>query len=106
MYYSGWPEPFQSRFAATAARHGAVPLVQMDPTDISLAAIAAGRYDPYLRSYATAVKAFGGRVIMSFGHEMNGHWFSWGLPAHVPGGVRGRLAAYRHRVPGSRAPAT
>ena len=30
-YYSGWFEPFQAGFATTAARHGAVPLVQMDP---------------------------------------------------------------------------
>ena len=36
MYYSGWLEPFQASFATTAARHGAVPLVQIDPTDVSL----------------------------------------------------------------------
>ena len=49
MYYSGWSEPFQADFAATAARHGSVPLVQIDPTGVSLTAIAAGRYDAYLR---------------------------------------------------------
>ena len=27
MYYSGWFEGFQTRFAAAAARQGAVPLV-------------------------------------------------------------------------------
>ena len=48
MYYSGWLERFQSGFAAEAARHGAVPLVQIEPTGVSLAAIAAGRYDAYL----------------------------------------------------------
>src|SRR2546423_6230806 len=64
VYYSGWMEQFQVRFAEMAARHHAAPLVQIDPTGISLTAIAAGRYDPYLRSYADAVRAFGGRVII------------------------------------------
>ena len=32
VYYSGWMEPFQVRFAEMAARHHAVPLVQIDPT--------------------------------------------------------------------------
>ena len=31
VYYSGWMESFQTSFAATVAKHGAVPLVQMDP---------------------------------------------------------------------------
>ena len=46
MYYSGWFEPFRSAFATTAAEHGAVPLVQMEPTGISIAAIAAGNTTP------------------------------------------------------------
>jgi mannan endo-1,4-beta-mannosidase len=95
LYYSGWLEPFQTRFAVTAARHHAIPLVQIDPTDIRLAAIAAGRYDAYLRSYASAVKAFGSQVILSFGHEMNGVWYSWGY-RHVPPAVF--VAAWRHIV--------
>jgi hypothetical protein len=45
VYYSGWPEPFQVGFAATVANDDAVPLVQMDPTGASVAAIAGGRYD-------------------------------------------------------------
>ena len=42
MYYSGWFVPFPTGFATTAANDGAVPLVQMDPEDISVARIAAG----------------------------------------------------------------
>jgi mannan endo-1,4-beta-mannosidase len=95
LYYSGWREPFQVSFAATAARHHAIPLVQIDPTDVSLAAIAAGRYDAYLRSYASAVKAFGHRVILSFGHEMNGVWYSWGYGHTSPAAF---VAAWRHIV--------
>jgi mannan endo-1,4-beta-mannosidase len=95
VYYSGWLERFQARFAAVAAKHDAVPLVQINPTGISLAAIASGHYDDYLRSYASEVKAFGGRVILSFGHEMNGHWYSWGYRHTSPAVF---VAAWRHIV--------
>ncbi len=95
MYYSGWMERFQAGFARDAARHQAVPLVQIEPTGVSLAAIAAGHYDTYLRSYAAAVKAFGGRVILSFGHEMNGYWYTWGNRHTSPATF---VAAWRHVV--------
>jgi len=95
LYYSGWNEPFQAAFAAAATRHHAVPLVQIDPTRISLAAIADGRYDAYLRSYAAQVRAFRDRVILSFGHEMNGDWYTWGWKHTSP---RVFVAAWRHVV--------
>ena len=95
VYYSGWPEPFQARFAAAAAQHGAVPLVQMDPTGVSLTAIAAGKYDAYLRSFAAAVKAHRGPVILSFGHEMNGPWYAWGYRHTSPAVF---VATWRHIV--------
>jgi Glycosyl hydrolase family 26 len=95
LYYSGWQQPFQVSFAAAAARHKAIPLVQIDPTGISLGAITSGQYDAYLRSYASEVKAFGGKVILSFGHEMNGHWYSWG---HRHTSPEVFVAAWRHIV--------
>ncbi len=95
VYYSGWPEPFRAGFAAAAAKDGAVPLVQMNPTDISIAAIASGQYDTYLRTYAAAVRAYRQPVILSFGHEMNGYWYSWGN-SHTPPAVF--VAAWRHIV--------
>jgi Glycosyl hydrolase family 26 len=95
MYYSGWLERFQSGFAQEAARRNAVPLVQMEPTHVSLAAIAAGHYDAYLRSYAASIKAFGGQVILSFGHEMNGYWYPWGYQHTSP---KVFVAAWRHIV--------
>jgi mannan endo-1,4-beta-mannosidase len=94
-YYSPWLEPFQLNFVASAASHGAVVLVQIDATNISLASIAAGQYDEYLRSYAAAVKAFGGQVILSFGHEMNGYWYSWGNQRTSPAVF---VAVWRHIV--------
>ena len=99
MYYSGWFVPFPAGFAATAANHGAVPLVQMDPdktsADISIAGIASGRYDGYLSSYAEAVRVYRHPVILSFGHEMNGSWSPWGYKHTSPAVF---VAAWRHIV--------
>jgi mannan endo-1,4-beta-mannosidase len=95
MYYSGWFVPFPTAFATTVASNGAVPLVQMNPTKISVAGIAAGRYDGYLSAYAEAVRAYHHPVIMSFGHEMNGSWYSWGYGQTSP---KTFVAAWRHIV--------
>jgi hypothetical protein len=95
VYYSGWMEPFQASFATTVARDGAVPLVQMNPTKTSVAAIAAGRYDNYLNAYAKAVRTYHRSVVLSFGHEMNGHWYTWGYTHTSP---KVFVAAWRHIV--------
>ena len=36
-YYGDWLHPFQASFAQQAVQHGAMPLVEMDPTNVSLA---------------------------------------------------------------------
>jgi mannan endo-1,4-beta-mannosidase len=95
MYYSGWFVPFPVKFATTVAAGGAVPLVQMDPDNISVARIASGRYDGYLSAYAEAVRAYRHPVILSFGHEMNGGWYSWGYRRTPPAVF---VAAWRHVV--------
>jgi len=95
VYYSGWFEPFKAGFAAAVAGHGAVPLVQIDPTGIRLAAIASGRYDGYLSAYAAAVRGYRRPVILSFGHEMNANWYSWGYQHTSPAVF---VAAWRHIV--------
>jgi mannan endo-1,4-beta-mannosidase len=94
-YYSGWRESFPGGFAATVAKNHAVLLVQIEPSHVSLAAIASGRYDRYLTSYAEAVRAYGHQVILSFGHEMNGSWYSWGYRHASPAAF---VAAWQHVV--------
>jgi len=94
-YYSGWAEPFASSFARKVHRHGIVPYVQIDPTYASVSAIAAGAYDVYLRGYADSVRDFGHAVVIGFGHEMNGNWYSWGYGHVTPSTF---VAAWRHIV--------
>jgi mannan endo-1,4-beta-mannosidase len=94
-YYSSWLEPFQTSFAMAAAEHGAVPLVQINPYNVSLSAIASGKFDGYLSTFAEEVRAYGHLVIMSFGHEMNGNWYPWGYTHTSPAVF---VAAWRHIV--------
>lgn len=94
-YYSGWNEPFARAFAEQAEQHGAFTIVQMDPAGISLAQIASGRYDSYLTRFADAVAAFKHPVVISFGREMNGYWYSWGYHHTSPAVF---VAAWRHVV--------
>jgi glycosyl hydrolase family 26 len=95
MYYSGWFVPFPRAFANTAATNGAVPLVQMDPDGVNVGAIASGQYDGYLSEYAEAVRAYHHPVVLSFGHEMNGDWYTWGYKKTSPTVF---VAAWRHIV--------
>lgn len=95
VYYSAWNEPFSTSFAQAAWDHDAYVLVQLQPNGVTLASITAGGSDTYLRSFADAVVAFGHPVILSFGHEMNGTWYSWGY-GHTSPAIF--VAAWRHVV--------
>lgn len=94
-YYSPWGDKFEASFATLAAQHGAITIVQIDPKNVSLARLASGQFDSYIRSYATAVKAFGRQLVLSFGHEMNGTWYSWGF-MHTSASIF--VTAWRHIV--------
>jgi mannan endo-1,4-beta-mannosidase len=94
-YFSGWGQPFETGFASTARAHGMTVLVQIDPTGASVAGIAAGKYDAWLRSYADSVRDFGHAVVLGFGHEMNAAWYGWGYHHVSPATF---IAAWRHVV--------
>lgn len=95
LYYSGWRQSFESSFATTAWSHGAVVDVDMDPTGVSVKSIANGQWDTYLKGFASAVRGFRHPVVISFGHEMNGQWYSWGWKHTSP---RVFVNAWRHIV--------
>lgn len=95
LYYNGWGEGFQTRFARAALQHGATVIIDLDPTTTSLSSIVAGRDDSYLVSYAQSVVQFGHPVVISFGHEMNGYWYPWGYRNSSP---KLWVQAWRHVV--------
>jgi mannan endo-1,4-beta-mannosidase len=98
------PSPMAANLDAFARGTGANPGIvayyerfgssfRDSPVGASLTAIASGGYDGYLRSYALSVRTFRARIIISFGHEMNGPWWPWGKGHESPASF---IAAWRH----------
>jgi beta-mannanase len=57
--------------------------------------ITSGQYDTYIRSVATAAKAWNGPILIRYGHEMNGNWYPWA--ASVNGNTPAAfVAAWQH----------
>ncbi|HEY5520798.1 MAG TPA: hypothetical protein VIK08_09075, partial [Candidatus Limnocylindrales bacterium] len=85
--WGGANRAFPTSFMSALRTRGIVPMVNWQPIDPShptdcgnwsLDNIINGDHDAYIRQWAAAAKAYGGRVIVRFAHEMNGYWFIWG----------------------------
>lgn len=95
LYYSGWGENFQASFATAAWKHGAYTFAELEPDVITLASVAVGDSDQYLKRLAGQVRDFRHPVMLSFAHEMNGDWYPWGAGHATPAQF---IAAWRHVV--------
>lgn len=107
MWYQAWGGPGNA-FDPTALSHvadrGAVPMVTWEPWDwqagmsqpaYSLRNINKGRYDTFIRTWATAAKAWGRPMMLRFAHEMNATPYPWA--AFTNGNTPARyIAAWRH----------
>jgi hypothetical protein len=86
-----WSSPFSSaggcggncNFATgtfqLAADHGAIPFFSWANSGIADRDVAAGAWDAYIRSWATAAKTWGKPFFLRYSWEMNGNWFPWGV---------------------------
>lgn len=78
VIYKRFGAPFPTTWVSAMIANGRMPLIQINPYGVSLAAIASGRYDSYLTAYGAALKKLNHAVGVSFGHEANGYWYPWG----------------------------
>lgn len=99
-----WATPLPTATLRAIASAGATPEITWEPWDPRLGAsqpayaparIAAGAYDGYLTGWAQAAAAYGGPLMLRFGHEMNGTWYPWS-PGAGGGSPADYVAAYRH----------
>jgi hypothetical protein len=91
--YVAWGSPFDANAATNAKNYGALYYMAWEPFSESVGSIANGVSDSYITTFAKAVRAFGGPVALSFGHEMNGNWYPWGTTATTPAQF---VAAWQH----------
>jgi mannan endo-1,4-beta-mannosidase len=84
--------------------HGSIPVLswssQSIPSsksepDFQLSDVISGRYDSYIREFATKAKAWNHPFMLRFDWEMNGRWFPWqeGVNGNQPGEF---VTAWRH----------
>jgi hypothetical protein len=98
----GYGKSPRERFAE-ARRRKLIPMVTWEPWTprqgrgggaaqprFSNRAIADGRQDAYIRSFARDAARFKGPVLLRFAHEMNGHWYPWHRDP------KAYVAAWRH----------
>lgn len=95
--YFDWGVDYAS-FAQTDITAGRIPYVTVEPWNVTLDTIASGTEDATIRSRAAGVASLKGKVLLRFGHEMNGNWYPWdgyhnGANAAAPPKY---VAAYRH----------
>lgn len=107
QFSQGWAADRFDRglFDKTAAA-GMLPILSWEPWDYTrrssgeqpayrLSEIIAGRFDGYLRSWASGIAVLGYPVVIRFAHEMNGFWYPWCEQAN--GNHRGDyVRAWRH----------
>jgi mannan endo-1,4-beta-mannosidase len=92
-FYSEWGGGYDASGIRRLWRSGSLPMMAWEPFHTSLAAIAAGRSDAYVREFATSVRSVNLPVVISFGHEMNTYWYSWGTRGNRPADF---VRAWRH----------
>jgi len=84
MFYRDLGRPFPKNGIDAIDKIGATPMISLElwmwgdrGGDSYLPAINNGKYDAFFRKWAVAAKQNGRRVLLRFGFEMNGEWFSW-----------------------------
>ena len=84
MFYRDLLRPFPKTGVDAIHSLGATPIVSLelwrwhDRKTKYLPAIVGGEYDAFFREWAREAKEDGRRVLLRFGFEFNGDWFTWG----------------------------
>ncbi len=95
MFYRDLGRPYPKEAIEAIRRVGATPIVSLElwqwhaPRGDDLRRLNAGEFDAYFQQWARDARRDGKRVLLRFGFEFNGDWFTWG------GDPAGFVAAWR-----------
>jgi Glycosyl hydrolase family 26 len=84
--YAKLSDPFPTAEIETILNHGALPMIQLQPRHTPVTSIVRGDLDRHLSEWAAALHRLHAKVAISFAHEMNGDWYTWGCgdtPAYL-----------------------
>ncbi|ROO83667.1 glycosyl hydrolase family 26 [Actinocorallia herbida] len=79
--FYNWGNPVDPNWARSIWNAGAYPQLELeaqDPAVASVASVAAGQEDEYIRALAQSIKTANVPIVFSPFHEMNGDWYPWG----------------------------
>ena len=86
MFYRDLGRPFPRSSVEAVAALGATPMVSLElwswhggRKGSYLDALNAGEYDAFIEQWAQDAKAYKRRIMLRFGFEFNGDWFTWSL---------------------------
>jgi Glycosyl hydrolase family 26 len=78
--FVGWTDDWTTMLSGLAAG-GRIPIITWEAwvngVGAPLTNIIGGTYDSMITARAQAVKAFGKKFFLRWGHEMNGNWYPW-----------------------------
>jgi len=89
MWFQHWgleaTKAFDQALVERAASRGALPMITWEPWNpnnpgdptFDLARIVDGHHDTYIDAWARGLREWGGRLLLRWGHEMNGNWYPW-----------------------------
>ncbi len=76
--FTNWGEAFPASVGAELKPSNKTLVIFWEQYGVTLDSIIAGESDTYIRKFALDAKNYGGQVILSPFHEMNGNWDPWG----------------------------
>ncbi|GAA3374438.1 hypothetical protein GCM10020367_38290 [Streptomyces sannanensis] len=82
--YASWGDALNEQGVRNAWEYGAMTVVSWEPHGTTLADIADGKSDEYIKKYAAEVAELRLPLAISFADEMNGWWNDWGTRNNEP----------------------
>ena len=76
-WYASFDVAYESALTRDVVRGGRIPMISWQPFSQTVASIAAGDHDDYLRSWARGIRDAPGPVYLRPFPEMNGDWTPW-----------------------------
>lgn len=76
--FTNWDDEFPTYAVSGLKDTNKTLVIYWEQYGITLDSIIAGDSDAYIREFAADAKSYGGQVILSPFHEMNGNWDPWG----------------------------